>query len=100
MANCPNCNRSVPWYKAITHTRWTGVKCNNCGTKSFIKNRDLYIWSMVPSLILFPILAFVMFTFNMSSLLIALVGLIVFYLFYFTFGWKKTQLEIRDKKEK
>jgi hypothetical protein len=26
MANCPKCNKPVPWYKFIIHTRWTGVR--------------------------------------------------------------------------
>ena len=98
MANCPNCNKPVPWYKSITHTRWNGVKCKHCGTRSFIKQSDLIIWSLISALsgLLLAIIIFFVF----HNFIISLFIVIIFsFLFYNVFGWNRTTLEIRNKKE-
>lgn len=95
MAKCPKCNKPIPWYKSITHTRWTGVKCSFCGTRSFIKRKDFYLWGFLPTLVgaLSGLLIFVLFK-PANDILPILLGIFIAALFYFTVGWNSTKLEM------
>ena len=95
MANCPKCSKSIPWYKSLLHTKWTGVKCNYCGTKSFIRKKIYSGWFIFSGMMMGTIIALCKFIFHLSHLfsllLLFLGGLILLYIV-----WPYVTLEMRE----
>lgn len=111
MADCPKCNKSIPCYKAFINTRWSGIKCKFCGTKSFVTRKDLYGWkSWINALIILLLFIlnyyFVVYvryfiihdktTFRIFSFIDLFFCLFVSY-YFMKFWWRNIKLEIRDK---
>jgi DNA-directed RNA polymerase subunit RPC12/RpoP len=91
MANCPKCGKPVSWYKSITYTKWTGIKCKYCGTRCFIKRKDSYLCLLI--VVLIAILFYSIFGVSIVSFLSAIV---VSFSIIFTIIWNKMELEIRN----
>jgi len=110
MANCPKCGKPVPWYKSFTHNRWTGVKCSNCGSRLFIRKKDLYGWkTLLSTLIILLLLGsnyyfiiYMRYLINRPSEFVIIECIDVLVLLFIMFVgiklyWKNIKLEIRDK---
>ena len=95
MANCPKCNKSVPFYKLLTYIRRTGIKCDHCETKSFISQKSLS-WRYVCGVIAGIVAGFCSYSLHHSRLSSLALGFIVGGLFYWVIGWQYTILEIRE----
>jgi hypothetical protein len=64
---CPTCNNSISPFKVWLITRWTLIKCNNCGTLSGRKFNNLQLW-IISILLIFP-LEFLRLKFNLPFLI-------------------------------
>ena len=101
MANCPKCNKSVPWYKHFAHTKWKGIRCDSCGAELFIarsKSFNLFVY-FVPAII-----ACIIVDKFVGNLITKIILLVIFVLLMFlidaTIIWGKTKLAVRDESPK
>ena len=101
MANCPKCNKSVPWHKHFTHTKWTGIRCDGCRAELFIKRSKSFNFFVyfVPTII-----ACIIVSNFVENLITKVILLVIFILLMFlidaTIIWGKTKLDIRDESPK
>ena len=97
MAKCPKCNKVMPWYKGVKLTYRTGVKCNYCGTKSFILRKVFYRrWSFWSGIIGAAVAIFCHAFLQLSDLFSLILGLAIGILFDCSVGWHYSTLEIKE----
>ena len=98
MAQCPKCNKPVPYYKSLTHTKWTGIKCNYCGSVAFIKRNKTFNFFVyfIPAIVICVIV--INFIEGFKKQVIVLIPFIfLVFLIDAAIIWGKTKLEVRDK---
>ena len=46
MAKCPKCNKFIPFYKALTYTHFTGLRCSYCNERAFISKEYMIFYTL------------------------------------------------------
>lgn len=95
MARCPKCNKNVAWYKLFMQTRWTGIKCDYCGAKSFISIKSLFSWRIFVSGAIMGMVAIVLNnSLHLSPFFSLLLGFVAGIVFFGIVGWQHITLEL------